>query len=183
MRESQLEEELTRAEEIYDGLVQAQRSLGTMLAEVIHKGKDLKEFRRYLRELPHLSRQADLRRTELRHALLDQRAKRAEDVYQRAAEEADKAARLLGQARKAYVKADNAARRSDLEARQLAELRDKEARHLQELRQAQEQAAEGERSRGEEQAEQERQPLGEQRGEREEMHGEDQGAQEEKEVV
>ena len=32
MRENQLEEDLKRAEEVYDGLVQTQRSLGTMLA-------------------------------------------------------------------------------------------------------------------------------------------------------
>jgi hypothetical protein len=41
MRENQLEEDLKRAEEVYDGLVQTQRSLGTMLAEVIRKGGDL----------------------------------------------------------------------------------------------------------------------------------------------
>jgi hypothetical protein len=88
MRENQLEEDLKRAEEVYDGLVQTQRSLGTMLAEVIRKGGDLDEFKRHLREVPHLRWQADLRRTELRHELLDLRAKRAQEDYRRAGKEA-----------------------------------------------------------------------------------------------
>jgi hypothetical protein len=172
MRESQLEEELKRAEEVYDGLVQTQRSLGTMLAEVIRKGRDLDEFKRHLRELPHLSWQADLRRTELRHELLDLRAKRAEEEYRRVGKEASRAARALEQARKAYVEADEAARRSGLEARRLADLRDKEVRHLQELHRVK---AKRERSQGEGQGEQDRQ-----RGEREEIQGEDEGTQEQR---
>src|SRR3712207_9327057 len=74
MRESRLEEELEQAEEVYDYLVQTRRSLGTMLAETIHKGMDLEEFRHHLRDLPLLIQQADLRRTELSHELLDRRA-------------------------------------------------------------------------------------------------------------
>jgi hypothetical protein len=158
MRESQLEEELKRAEEVYEGLVQAQRSLGSMLLEVIRRGRDLEEFEAHVRDLPRLSRQADLRRTELRHALLDLQAKRAEQEYQRAAEEAGKAARSLEQAQNAYAKADKAARRSGPEARRLAQLRDKEAGHLQELRREQEEeaaAGEGEQSQGESQGGQE----------------------------
>jgi hypothetical protein len=153
MRESQLEEDLKRAEEVYDSLVQTQRSLGTLLAEVIRKGGDLDEFKRHLRELPHLSWQADLRRTELRHELLDLRAKRAQEECRRAGKEASKTARSLEQARKTYIEADEAARRSGLEAGRLAELRDKEVRHLQELHRVQEEAkrqhSQGERQRGE----------------------------------
>jgi hypothetical protein len=153
MRESQLEEDIKRAEEVYDGLVQTQRSLGTMLAEVIRRGGDLDEFERHMRELPHLIWQADLRRTELRHELLDLRSKRAQEEYRRAGERASKTARSLEQARKAYLEADEAARRSGLEADRLAELRDKEARHLQELHRVQEEAkhqhSQGERQRGE----------------------------------
>jgi hypothetical protein len=156
MRESQLEEELRRAEVVYDGLVQTQRSLGTMLSEVIRKGGDLDEFKRHLRELPHLSWQADLRRTQLRHELLDLRAKRAEEECRQAGKKASKAAQSLEQARRAYIEADEAARRSDLEARRLAELRDKEARHLQELYRVQEEAKR-QRSQDEGQGEQERQ--------------------------
>jgi hypothetical protein len=144
-RESQLEAELEQAEEVYDGLIQTHRSLGTMLAETIRKGKDLEEFKRHLRDLPLLIWQADLRRTELKHALLERRARRAEDEYGRAA-------------RRAYIKAQKAASSAGLEARRLAELRDKEAKHLQELRQAQEDA---QRNQGEDQGEQE-QPRREQ---------------------
>ena len=133
MRESRTEEELEQAEKVYDGLVQTRRTLGTMLAETIRKGMDLEEFGRHLRDLPLLIQQADLRRTELRHELLGLRAKRAEEEYRRAAEEASKAARALEQSRIAYVKAEETARRSGLEARRLAEQRDKEAEHLQEL--------------------------------------------------
>ena len=168
MRESQLEEELKRAEEVYDDLVQTQRSLGTMLAEVIRKGRGLDEFKRHLREVPHLRWQADLRRTELRHELLDLRAKRAQEDYRRAGKEASKAARSLEQARKAYVEADEAARRSGLEAGRLAELRDKELRHLRELHRVQEEA-ERQHSQGERQ-----------QGEVEEIQEEDEGAQEQR---
>jgi hypothetical protein len=156
--ESQLEAELEQAEEVYDGLIQTHRSLGTMLAETIRKGKDLEEFKRHLRDLPLLIWQADLRRTELKHALLERRARPAEDEYGRAAEEAQNAAQALEQARRAYIKAQKAASSAGLEARRLAELRDKEAKHLQELRQAQEDA---QRNQGEDQGEQE-QPRREQ---------------------
>ena len=172
MRESQLEEELKRAEAAYEGLVQTRRSLGTMLAETIRKGRDLEEFGLHLRELPYLTRQADLRRTELSHALFERRAKRAEDEYQRAAEEAAKAARSLEQAREAYAKADKAARCSGLEARRLAELRDKEVSRLQELRRTTENV---ERFQGEGRRDQEQR-----RGEQEKPPGVDQGAREQR---
>jgi putative peptide zinc metalloprotease protein len=133
-RESRLEEALKRAQEDYESLVRTTGSLGTMLAEEIRKRGDLGEFGRRRRDLLLLARQADLRRTELRHELLALRAKRAEDDYRRAAEQAGKANRALEDARKACVVADGAAKRSSLAARRLAELRDKEARYLEELR-------------------------------------------------
>jgi hypothetical protein len=135
MRESRLENELAQAEEVYDHLIQTRRSLGTMFAEAIRKGKgrDLEEFKYHRRDLSQLTWQTDLRRTELRHQLLDRRARQAEDEYRRATEEAEKAARSHEQARKAYIKAQIAARRSGLEARRLAEVCDKEAEQLQEL--------------------------------------------------
>ena len=171
MRESQLEEEIKQAEEVYEGLAQTLRSLGTMFAETLRRGKDLDEFRRHLRDLPLLTQQADLRRTELRYELLDRRATRANDKYRRAAEELSKAARELEQARSAYLKAEEAARRSGLEARRLAELRDKESLHLQELRRV---AEDAQRYQGEQQrAEQ----SGEEQGR---MREGDQGAQEQR---
>ena len=133
MRESQLEKELEHAEEVYDGLIQTRMSLGTRLAETIRKSKDLAEFKRYLRDLPQLIWQADLRRTELRHELFERRAKLAEDEYRQATQEAQKAARTLEQARKAYIEAQKAARHAGIEAHRLAGVRDKEANHLQEL--------------------------------------------------
>ncbi len=168
MRDSQLEEELEQAEEVYDGLVQTRISLGTMLAETIRRGKDLEEFKRHLRDLPQLIWQADLRRTELKHALLELRARRAEDEYRRAAEEAQNAAQALEQARNAYIKAQKAASSAGLEARRLAELRDKEKSHFQELRQAREDA---QLYQGEDQREQ-----GQPRREQEEISIESQGA-------
>ncbi len=167
MRESQLEKELEQAEEVYDGLIQTRRSLGTMLAETIRRGKDLEEFKRHRRDLPQLIWQADLRMTELRHELLERRARRAEDEYRRAAEEVSKASRALEQARRAYIKVEETAKRLGPEARQLAELRDKEAKHLQELRWGPEDA---QRYQGEHQ-------RGEQGGEREEMRVGGQGVQ------
>ena len=135
MRESRLENELAQAEEVYDHLIQTRRSLGTMLAETIHKGngRDLEEFKFHRRDLSQLIWQTDLTRTELRHQLLERRARQAEDEYRRATEEAEKAARSHEHARKAYIKAQKAARRSGLEARRLAEVCDKEAEQLQEL--------------------------------------------------
>ena len=161
MRESQLEKELEQAEEVYDGLIQTRRSLGTMLAETIRKKKDLEEFKRHRRDLPQLIWQADLRMTELRHELLERRARRAEDEYRRAAEEVSKASRALEQARRAYIKVEETAKRLGPEARRLAQLRDKEAKHLQELRWAPEDAQrhQGEYQRGEQGGEQ-----GEKRG-------------------
>jgi hypothetical protein len=167
MRESELEKEIKQAEEVYEGLLQTRRSLGSMLAQTIRRGRDLDEFGRHMRDLPGLIRQADLRRTELRRELLDRRARWAEDEYRRAAEELSKAARALDQARSAYVKAEETATRSGLEARWLAEARDKEAKHLQELLRV---PVDVQRSQVEHQ-------RGEQDAQREETRGEGQGTQ------
>jgi len=169
MRESRLENELAQTEEVYDDLIQIRRSLGTMLEDTIRKGKvrDLEEFKCHRRDLSQLIWQTDLTRTELRHQLLDRRARQAEDEYRRAAVEAEKAARSHEQARKAYIEAQKAARRSGLEARRLAEVCDKEAEQLQELLRVPEDA--------------QGYPVEHQRGEegreREEMRGGDHGAQ------
>jgi hypothetical protein len=169
MRESRLENELAQAQEVYDHLIQTRRSLGTMLAETIRKGKgrDIEEFKCHRRDLSQLIWQTDLTRTELRHQLLNQRARQAEDEYRRATEEAEKAARSHEQARKAYIKAHIAARRSGLEARRLAEVCDKEAEQLQELLRVPEDA----------QRYQVKHQRGEQGREQEEMRGGDHGAQ------
>jgi hypothetical protein len=169
MRETRLENELAQAEEAYDHLIQVRRSLGTMLAETIRKGKwrDLEEFKYHRRDLSQLIWQTDLTRTELRHQLLDRQARQAEDEHRRAAEEAERAARSHEQARKAYIKAQEAARRSGLEARRLAEVCDKEAEQLQELLRVPEDP----------QRYQLKHQGGEQDREREEMRAGDHGAQ------
>ena len=169
MRESRLENELAQAQEVYDHLIQTRRSLGTMLAETIRKGKgrDIEEFKCHRRDLSQLIWQTDLTRTELRYQLLDRRARQAEGEYRRATEEAEKAARSHEQARKAYIKAQEAAMRSGLEARRLAEVCDKEAEQLQDLLRVPEDA---QRYQGEHQ-------RGKQGREREEMRGGDHGAQ------
>jgi hypothetical protein len=172
MRESRLENELAQAEEFYDDLIRIRRSLGTMLAETIRKGngRDLEEFKCHRRDLSELIWQTDLRRTELRHQLLDRQARQAEDKYRRAAEEAEKAARSHEQARKADIKAQKAARRSGLEARRLAEVCNKEAEQLQELLRVPEDA----------QRYQLKHQRGEQGREQVEMRGGDHGAQEQR---
>ena len=167
MRESRLENELAQAEEVYDHLIQTRRSLGTMLAETIRKGRDLEEFKCHRQDLSQLIWQTDLTRTELRHQLLDRRARQAEDEYRRATEETQKAARSYEQARKAYIKAQKAVRHSGLEARRLAEVCDKEAEQLQELLRVQEAA----------QRYQLKHQRGEQGREREQMRAGDHGAQ------
>jgi hypothetical protein len=169
MRESRLRNELVQAEEVYDDLIQTRRSLGTMLAEAIRKGKgrDIEEFKCRRRDLSQLIWQMDLTRTELRYQLLDRRARQAEDEYRRATEKAEKAARSHEQARKAHIKAQMAARRSGLEARRLAEVCDREAEQLQELLRVPEYA----------QRYQVKYQRGEQGKEPEEMSGGDHGAQ------
>jgi hypothetical protein len=169
MRESRLKNELVQAEEVYDDLIQTCRSLGTMLAEAIRKGKgrDIEEFKCRRRDLSQLIWQMDLTRTELRYQLLDRRARQAEDEYRRATEEAEKAARSHEQARKAHLKAQIAAGRSGLEARRLAEVCDREAEQLQELLRVPEYA----------QRYQVKYQRGEQGREPEEMSGGDHGAQ------
>ena len=169
LRESRLENELAQAEKVYDDLIQTRRSLGTMLAEAIRKGKgrDLEEFKYRRRDLSQLIWQMNLTRTELRYQLLDRRARQAEDEYRRATEEAEKAARSHEQARKAYIEAQKAARRSRLEARRLAEVCDKEAEQLQELLRVPE----------DQQRYQLKHQRGEQGREREEMRGGYYGAQ------
>ncbi len=169
MRESRLENELAQAEEVYNDLIQIRRSLGSMLEDTVRKGKvrDLEEFKCHRGDLSQLIWQTDLRRTELRHQILDRRARQAEDEYRRAAVVAEKAARSHEQARKAYIKAQKAARRSGLEARRLAEVCDKEAKQLQDLLRVPKDA----------QRYQVKHQLGEQGREREEMHGGGHGAQ------
>ena len=71
--ESELRAELDHAEEVYEGLMRTRASLGTLLAEAISRNRDLSEFSRRVEDLPHLIREADTKRTELRVKLLTYR--------------------------------------------------------------------------------------------------------------
>ena len=129
-----LEAMLERAEEAYEDLVRTRASLGTALAEIIRRGRDLSEFGWWLEDLPLLIRKAALRRTELKVALLSRRLKEAQAAHGRAAEAASRALASLEEAKKAHAKAASVERRSAVEARRLKELQDEEAERLERLR-------------------------------------------------
>jgi hypothetical protein len=129
-----LEAMLERAEEAYEDLVRTRASLGTALAEIIRRGRDLSEFGWWLEDLPLLIRKADLRRTELKVELLSRRLKEAQAAHGRAAEAASRALASLEEAKKAHAKAASVERRSAVEARRLKELQDEEAERLERLR-------------------------------------------------
>src|SRR5918993_3115886 len=129
-----LEAMLERAEEAYEDLVRTRASLGTALAEIIRRGRDLSEFGWWLEDLPLLIRKADLRRTELKVELLSRRLKEAQAAHGRAAEAASRALASLEEAKKAHAKAASLERRSALEAYRLKELRDEEVERLERLR-------------------------------------------------
>jgi hypothetical protein len=129
-----LEAMLERAEEAYEDLVRTRASLGTALAEIIRRGRDLSEFGWWLEDLPLLIRKADLRRTELKVELLSRRLKEAQAAHGRAAEAASRALASLEEAKKSHAKAASVERRSAVEARRLKELQDEEAERLERLR-------------------------------------------------
>jgi hypothetical protein len=133
MRVGNLEAMLERAEEAYEDLVRTRASLGTALAEVIRRGRDLSEFGWWLEDLPLLIRKADVRRTELRVELLSRRLKEAQAAHGRAAGVASSALASLEEAKKAHAKAVSVERRWALDARQLKELQDEEAERLERL--------------------------------------------------
>src|ERR671919_2405642 len=105
MRESRLKNELAQAEQVYDDLIRIRRSLGTMLAEAIRKGKgrDLEEFKCRRRDLSQLIWQTDLTRTELRYQLLDRQARQGEGGDPRAPQGGEKGARSPQKDRKTKI--------------------------------------------------------------------------------
>jgi hypothetical protein len=134
MNDADLEAMLEQADEVYEGLVRTRASLGTMLAETIRKDNDLSEFVQHMRDLPHLTRSADMRRTELKVELLARQLKKAEEERRRATEAAKRTAAALEEARRSYARAANVERRWDLETRRLEELRREEMARLERLR-------------------------------------------------
>jgi hypothetical protein len=98
MNDGALKAALEREERAYENLVQVRASLGTMLAETIRKDKDLSEFEQHMRDLPLLTRSADIRRTELKLELLSRQLKKSEEGQRRAIEAAKRAAAALEEA-------------------------------------------------------------------------------------
>ena len=119
MNEHDLVKEIERADEAHRALIDMTRSLGTRFAETLRDGWDFREFRRLLEDLPHLTRGADLKRTQLRHEYLTRRLKEAEKEFRRAAGEAKRAADAFKNAQKAHLEALRVERRLSLEAQHL----------------------------------------------------------------
>src|SRR5215212_1355012 len=134
MNDAGLKAALEREERAYENLVQVRASLGTMLAETIRKDKDLSEFEQHTRDLPLLTRSADIRRTELKVELLSRQLKKAEEEQRRAIEAAKRAAAALEEARRSYARASSVERKSDFETRRLEELHREEMARLERLR-------------------------------------------------
>jgi hypothetical protein len=131
--ESKLRAELDRAEEVYEGLMHTRASLGTLLAEAIRRDRDLSEFSRRMEDLPHLIREADAKRTELRVKLLTRRLQKIEEEQRRATSNAKRAAAALEAAEKAHAEAVSIERRLAREAQRLASQRNEEAERLEGL--------------------------------------------------
>jgi len=144
MNDAALKAALEREERAYEDLVGVRASLGTMLAETIRKDKDLSEFEQHMRDLPLLTRSADIRRTELKVELLSRQLKKAEREQPRAIEAAKRAAAALEEARRSYARAASVERRWDLETRRLEEVRREEMARLERLRSEEAEQQEGE---------------------------------------
>ena len=141
MNEHDLVRGIERAEEAHRALVETTRSLGTRFAETLRNGWDFREFRRLMEDLPHLTRGADLKKTELKHEYLRRRLKEAEKELRRASGEAKRTAEALKNAQKAHVEALRVERRLSMEARHLAKLRGEEAGRLARLQAEAQEAA------------------------------------------
>ena len=141
MNEHDLVKEIERADEAHRALVDMTRSLGTRFAETLRDGWDFREFRRLLEDLPHLTRSADLKKTQLRHEYLTRRLKEAEKELWRASGEAKRAAEAFKNAQKAHVEASRVEQRLSLETQHLKKLRDEEAERLARLQAEDQEAA------------------------------------------
>ena len=134
MNDGALKAALEREERAYENLVEVRASLGTMFAETIRKDKDLSEFEQHMRDLPLLTRSADIRRTELKVELLSRQLKKAEGEQRRAIEAAKRSAAALEEARRSYSRAASVERKWDLETQRLDEVRREEMARLELLR-------------------------------------------------
>ena len=147
MNDAALKAALEREARAYENLVQGRASLGSMLAETIRKDKDLSEFEQHVRDLPLLTRSADIRRTELKVELLSRQLKKAEREQRRAIEAARRAGAALEEARRSYARASSVERKSDFETRRLEELHREEMARLERLRSEEAELHEGRKAR------------------------------------
>jgi hypothetical protein len=134
MNEGALEAALEREERAYEDLVRVRASLGTMLAAAIRRDGGLSEFEQRTRDLPHLIRSADIRRTELKVELLSRQLKKAEEEQRRAIEATKRTAAALEEARRSYARAANVEQKWSLETQRIAELHREEMARLERLR-------------------------------------------------
>jgi hypothetical protein len=112
MNDAALQAELERAEGAYENLIRTRATLGSSLAEAIRRGRDLSEFGQHMRDLPHLIRRADARRSELRVELLARRVKEAQEGHRQAERDAERARTAVEQARGAYARAVSVERKA-----------------------------------------------------------------------
>jgi len=96
MNDAALQAELERAEEAYENLIRTRTTLGSSLAEAIRRGSNLSEFGEHMRDLPYLIRGADIRRSELRVALLARWVKEAQEGHRQAERDAEENYRRHG---------------------------------------------------------------------------------------
>ena len=86
MNDAALQAELERAEEAYENLIRTRATLGS----------NLSEFGEHMRDLPYLIRGADIRRSELRVALLARWVKEAQEGHRQAERDAEENYRRHG---------------------------------------------------------------------------------------
>lgn len=134
MNDAALQAELERAEEAYENLMRTRATLGSALAEAIRRGRDLSEFGQHVRDLPHLIRRADVRRTELRVELLARRVKEAQEGHRQAARDATRSGTAVEEAMRAYARVASVEQQLRLEVRRFEEQHHGEMERLARLR-------------------------------------------------
>src|SRR5215212_5760789 len=121
MNDAAFQAELERAEEAYKNLMRIRATLGSALAEAIRRGRELSEFGQHMRDLPHLIRSADVRRTELRVELLARRVKEVQEAHSKAAGDVKRAGTAVEEAMKAYARVASVEQQLRLEVRRFEE--------------------------------------------------------------
>jgi chromosome segregation ATPase len=87
-----------------------------------------------MRDLPHLIRRADTRRSELRVELLARQVKKAQEGHRQAERDAERARTAVEEVRRAYTRAASVERKLRLEAQRLEGQHHEETERLERLR-------------------------------------------------